>query len=76
MPPADNTHKVKHVPEWFPGSRFKRFVKETREISCTDWVKNKCVRMCTHLRILCNFLLKVGYMCMRSVDCASMRMQK
>ena len=23
-------YKVKHVPEWFPGSGFKRFAKETR----------------------------------------------
>ena len=27
---TDNAHKVKHVPEWFPGAGFKHFAKKTR----------------------------------------------
>ena len=30
VPPTDDTHEVKHVPEWFPGSGFKQFAKEAR----------------------------------------------
>ena len=31
-PPIDDTHKVKYVPEWFPGTGFKRFAKEARAL--------------------------------------------
>ena len=45
-------------------------------LSCTDWVKKKCVRMRTHFHILCIFFSKVSHVRVRSVDGAPMRTQK